>query len=121
MQSSRINRLVARAHDFLRRHWQQALQFREKFILREEALHLAIAGVVGVLGLGEPCVFSRHRSGQTFPAQSGRPRGGCGNDGVERVSIPALGGLAAGMVLHWGLRGRRAAGFDELPGSRGGG
>ncbi|MFO1515286.1 MAG: chloride channel protein, partial [Verrucomicrobiota bacterium] len=107
MQSSRINRLVARAHDFLRRHWQQALQLREKFILREEALHLAIAGVVGVLGgLVNLVFFHAIEAVKLFFLR--RP-----GDPVEvaemmvwweRVLIPALGGLAAGMVLHWGLR-----------------
>ena len=44
------SQLVKRVRNFVRQHWRQALQLREKFLLREEALHLVIAGVVGVLG-----------------------------------------------------------------------
>lgn len=107
MQSSRINRLVARAHDFLRRHWQQALQLREKFILREEALHLAIAGVVGVLGgLVNLVFFHAIEAVKLFFLRSPGDPVEVAEMMVwwERVLIPALGGLVAGMVLHWGLR-----------------
>lgn len=101
------SRLVARAHEFFRRHWRRALQLREKFILREEALHLALAGIVGVLGgLVNLVFFYAIEYVKLFVLR--RP-----GDAVEvaeemgiwqRVLIPTLGGLAAGMVLHWGLR-----------------
>jgi chloride channel protein, CIC family len=107
VQSARLNRLVARAHSYFRRHWQQALQLRQKFILREEALHLGIAGVVGVLGglvnlvffhaIEAVKLFFLRRPGDPVEvAEMMEP--------WERVLIPALGGLAAGLVLHWGLR-----------------
>ena len=107
MQSSRINRLVVAARHFFRRHWQQALQLREKFILSEEALHLAIAGVVGVLGglvnlvffhsIEAVKLFFLRRPGDPVEvAEMMAP--------WELVLIPALGGLAAGLVLHLGLR-----------------
>lgn len=93
--------------NYLRRHWQQLLQLREKFILREEALHLAIAGVVGVLGglvnlvffhaIEAVKLFFFRRPGDPVEvAEMMAP--------WERVLLPALGGLAAGLVLHWGLR-----------------
>ena len=44
------NPLILRARDYLRQHWRRALQLRERFAMREEALHLALAGVVGILG-----------------------------------------------------------------------
>ena len=107
MQASRINRLVARSHEFFRRHWRRALQLREKFILREEALHLAIAGIVGVLGgfvnlvffhaiEAVKLLFFRRPGDPVEVAEMMLP--------WERVLLPAVGGLAAGLVLHWGLR-----------------
>ena len=41
-------KLVARLHDFVRHRWRSALRWREKFELREEALHLALAGGVAL-------------------------------------------------------------------------
>lgn len=107
MQSERVNRLLVAARNYLRRHWQQLLQLREKFILREEALHLGIAGVVGVLGglvnlvffhaIEAVKLFFLRRPGD--PVEVAEMM-----DPWERILIPALGGLAAGLVLHWGLR-----------------
>ena len=42
--------LLAAARGFLRRHWQKALQVREKLLFSEEALNLLLAGGVGVIG-----------------------------------------------------------------------
>ncbi|MCC6821523.1 MAG: hypothetical protein IT579_12390, partial [Verrucomicrobia subdivision 3 bacterium] len=50
MQTWLNNPLILRARSYLRQHWRRALQLREKFAPREEALHLVLAGVVGVLG-----------------------------------------------------------------------
>jgi len=107
VQATRINRLVARSHVFFRRHWRRALQLREKFILREEALHLAIAGVVGVLGGFVNLVFFHAIEAIKlfFLRRPGDPVEVAEMmDTWERILIPALGGLAAGLVLHWGLR-----------------
>ena len=107
MQSSRINRLVVAAHAFFRRHWQQALQLREHFILREETLHLVIAGVVGVVGGLVNLVFFHgiEASKLFFLRRPGDPVEVAEMmNPVERVLTPALGGLVAGLVLHWGLR-----------------
>ena len=92
---------VAKVRDFLHRHWRRALKLREKLVLREEAFHLVLAGLVGIIGglvnlaffhavhliqPGDPVEFI-----QWLPVW-------------ERILVPALGGLAAGLVLHWGLQ-----------------
>ena len=44
------NKVIGELHGFFRRHWQRALQVREKFRFSEEAFHLVLAGGVGVIG-----------------------------------------------------------------------
>lgn len=108
------SRLVRRALDFVRQHWQRALSWREKLQFREEVLHLALAGGVGVIGaLVNLLFFHAIEIVKLFVLR--RP-----GDAVEvaeemvawqRLAIPTLGGLAAGLVIHWGLRwvGRQGA------------
>ena len=101
------SQLVKRAHEFVRRHWRQALQLREKFILREEALHLVIAGVVGVLGGFVNLVFFygiEHVKLFFLRSPDDPVEVAEMMAGWERVLIPTVGGLVAGFVLHWGLR-----------------
>ena len=43
-------KLVRRVRAFFRLHWQGALIIREKLRLNEEAFHLLLAGLVGVIG-----------------------------------------------------------------------
>ena len=95
------NRLVTRARDFFRRHWQRALRWREKFVFKEEAFHLVLAGIVGVIG-GLVNLFFYYAVHLVQPG-----------DPVEfaeklpdwaRFLVPTLGGLAAGLILHWGFR-----------------
>jgi ABC-type bacteriocin/lantibiotic exporter with double-glycine peptidase domain len=45
-----FERFLATARNYLRRHWQKALQVRERLWLSQEALHLLMAGVVGLMG-----------------------------------------------------------------------
>jgi CIC family chloride channel protein len=98
----------ATTRNFLRRHWQKALHVRQRLFLSQEAIHLLMASVVGLMGgiinvlfylaiEGAQTLFLRHP----------------GQDIVEvaqllskplRVLSPFLGGLAAGAVLYWGLR-----------------
>jgi CIC family chloride channel protein len=98
---------VARVHGFLRRRWPRAIRWREKLEFREEALHLALAGGVGVMG-GLVNVFFYHAiesAKHIFLRHAGDPVEVAEiMDDWQRVLIPALGGLAAGLVLHWGLR-----------------
>ena len=82
-------------------HWREKLQFRE------EALHLALAGCVGVIG-GLVNLFFFYAI--EFVKLSVLRRPGDPVEVAEEMSawqiilIPAMGGLVAGLVLHWGLR-----------------
>jgi len=107
VQSWTNTAVVRKARDFFRRHWRRSLQFREKIVLREEALHLALAGGVGVIG-GLVNLVWYHAIESVKYGLLGHP-----GDLVEiaevlqpweRVLAPTLGGLLAGCVLHWGLR-----------------
>ncbi|HXE42989.1 MAG TPA: chloride channel protein, partial [Candidatus Baltobacteraceae bacterium] len=92
---------------FFRRHWQRAVQWREKLVLKEEAFHLILAAIVGVLG-GLVNVFFYyggeivqrivlHTAGDPVEeAETFVP--------LQRLLIPTIGGLVAGLILHWGLR-----------------
>ncbi len=93
--------MVARARDFLHRHWRRALRWREKLVLNEEAFHLVLAGLVGVIG-GLVNLFFFYAVHLIQPGDPVEVAGRL-ND-WERVLVPTLGGLAAGLILHWGLR-----------------
>ena len=93
--------MVTRARDYLHRHWRRALRWREKLVLNEEAFHLVLAGLVGVIGglVNLAFYYGVHLIQPGDPVEvAGRL-----ND-WERVLVPTLGGLAAGLILHWGLR-----------------
>jgi CIC family chloride channel protein len=93
--------MVVKARDYLHRHWRRALRWREKLVLNEEAFHLVLAGLVGVIGglVNLAFYYGVHLIQPGDPVEvAGRL-----ND-WERVLVPTLGGLAAGLVLHWGLR-----------------
>ena len=101
MQSGKNSGILAKVQDFLQRHWQRALRWREKLVLKEEAFHLVLAGLVGVIGglVNLAFYYGVHL------VQPGDPVEVAGRlDDWERVLVPTLGGLAAGLVLHWGLR-----------------
>jgi CIC family chloride channel protein len=93
--------MVAKARDFLHRHWRRALRWREKLVLNEEAFHLVLAGLVGVIG-GLVNLFFFYAVHLIQPGDPVEVAGRL-ND-WERILVPTLGGLAAGLVLHWGLR-----------------
>src|SRR5882672_2753832 len=99
--------IVSTTKNFFRRHWQRALLIRERLRFSEEAFHLLLAAGVGVIGgltnwiywgctkliqwivlgqIGDTLIIA-----ETLPPW-------------QRVLIPALGGLAAGVVLFLGLR-----------------
>jgi chloride channel protein, CIC family len=101
-------RFFETTRQFLRQHWQRALQVREKLWLSEEALHLVMAGVVGSMG-GVINVLFYLAVEKVQVLLVGHP----GQNIVEvaqsmslvwRFITPGLGGLAAGAVLFWGLR-----------------
>jgi CIC family chloride channel protein len=105
--------VIARLHAFFRRHWQQALQIRERIRFSEEAFHLVLAGGVGIIGglvnllfyhsiEWVKHLFLRRPGDPVEVAEMMEKLGPWGKAGL--VSIPTLGGLGAGLVLYWGLR-----------------
>jgi H+/Cl- antiporter ClcA len=103
----KLQGLATATHAFLHKHWQRALKVREKIRFSEEAFHLILAGGVGVMGGLVNLLF--YYSTELVRHLTLRYPG----DPVEvaerletwqRVLTPTLGGLAAGLVLYWGLR-----------------
>jgi len=103
-----FERFFASTRNFLRQHWQKALRVRERLWLSQEALHLLMAGAVGLMGgvinvlfyvsiEGAQELFLRH-PGQNIVQVAEQL------SWLWRLLTPALGGLAAGGVLYWGLR-----------------
>ena len=107
MRFPRSATILERTHRFLRRHWQRALRVRQKLFLSEEALHLVLAGAVGVIGgLVNLFFYYATESVSYFISRHpGHPEEVAeGMAGWQRVLTPVLGGALAGLVLHWGLR-----------------
>lgn len=100
-------KVLGEINTFFRRHWQRALQIREKLHFSEEAFHLVLAGGVGVIGgLVNLFFYYATESVKTlFLRNPGEP-----SEIAEMMShwqvvvTPTLGGLCAGLVLYWGLR-----------------
>lgn len=95
------------AHDYLRRHWQGALILRDRLRLSEEAFHLLLAAGIGIIGgLTHLIYFLASQMFQLLLL------GGAGDlvemsrdlTAWQRVLIPTVGAVAAGLVLFWGLR-----------------
>lgn len=101
------SRLIAKGKKFLSDNWQRAIQWRGKLVLREEGLHLAMAGVVGVIGgLVNLVFFFAIENVKLFVLRNpGDPVEVAEEMEVwQRVLIPTMGGLAAGLILHVGSR-----------------
>jgi H+/Cl- antiporter ClcA/CBS domain-containing protein len=101
------NRGPGRFHEFFQRHWQRALRVRERLRFSEEAYHLLLAGGVGVIG-GLVNIFFYYAT-ESVSWLFLRQAGEVGEIAErlapwQRVLAPTLGGLCAGLVLHWGLR-----------------
>lgn len=103
----RIKLAVAAVHVFFNRHWKRLLPIRERFRFTEEAFHLLLAGLVGIIGglvnlsfyfsLNFLTGFMAEESGDLVQIAQMLPP-------IYRLVIPTLGGLAAGLVLYHGLR-----------------
>jgi len=95
------NRVVAGARDFFRSHWQRALRWREKFVFREEFFHLVLAGIVGVIGglVNLFFFYAVHLIQPGDPVEVAQKL-----PDWERLLVPGLGGLAAGLILYLGFR-----------------
>ena len=100
-------KVIGELQAFFRRHWLRALRIRKKLLFSEEAFHLLLAGGVGVIG-GLVNLFFYYATESVkllFLRAPGDPSEVAEMMvGWERVVIPTLGGLLAGLVLYWGLR-----------------
>jgi chloride channel protein, CIC family len=96
---------------FFRLHWKAALLLRDKLRVNEDALHLVMAGLVGLIGGAINLAY--HASNQFIKWIAF----GSGGDFLEIANqlgtqgarwkllvVPTLGGLAAGLVVYVGLR-----------------
>jgi CIC family chloride channel protein len=100
-------KLVRRVRAFFRLHWQGALIVREKLRLNEEALHLLLAGLVGVIGGATNLAYhacnqfikwiAYHETGDFLEIAARVPQ-------WKLVVVPTVGGLAAGLIIYFGLR-----------------
>jgi len=115
--SKSLQQVVATTRNFFRRHWQGLLRIREKLHLSEEAVHLLLAGGVGIIGGLVNLIF--HLCIDTLEELVLRHQG----DLVEiaealnrwpRVLVPTIGGLVSGLVLHWGLHWVGSPGSNNL-------
>ena len=98
---------VTRARNFFHRHWQGALHWRDKIVFKEEAFHLLLAGIVGVIG-GLVNLFFFY-AGETvqrifLPVPADPVQAAQMLSPWLRLAVPTLGGLAAGLILFWGFR-----------------
>lgn len=92
---------------FLQKNWRRALAIRERVRINEETFHLILAGGIGIVGGLTNLVFfvaiewvmgfALRDTGDVVEIAQIMPA-------WERVITPALGGLASGLVLFWGLR-----------------
>ena len=98
---------MTRLRNLFRRYWQSALHWREKLVFKEEASHLILAALIGVIGgsvnlfffyAGEAVqrVFLPQPIDPVQAAEMFAP--------WQRLAVPTLGGLAAGLILYWGFR-----------------
>ena len=105
-----LERLVATTRAFIRKHWQQAIRIRQKLRFSEETFHLVLAGGVGVIGGLVNLIFHHAISlmETLFHQRAGDPAKLEGDYSplviLEKLLIPTVGGLVAGLVLFWGLR-----------------
>jgi chloride channel protein, CIC family len=102
-----IEQLLLAGRGYLRDHWKRLLGIREKLRFSEETFHLILAGIVGIMGGVVNLSFyycSRALSLLSFRGTGDLVQMASVLPAWERVLIPGLGGLAAGLVLFWGLR-----------------
>lgn len=102
-----VESIVAQTRQFVRRHWQALLRLRERLRFREEALHLVLAGGVGVLGgITNRLFYACVEEAQGFAFHSKEDLALIAANSLSpwaRLAVPALGGLLAGLILSWGL------------------
>jgi CIC family chloride channel protein len=97
---------------YIRSHWRKLLQIRERIRVSEEAVHLLIAGGVGVCGGFINILFYQAIAAIQFALTGERGRNIVevaislvhAHQWAWVVAIPAIGGLLSGLVLYWGTR-----------------
>jgi CIC family chloride channel protein len=102
-----LERLMGKTREWTRQHWQRALRIREKIRVSEEAFHLMLAGGVGVIGGFVNVAFHKciNLSEMLFLQRVGEPEVlAATSTSWQKLLVPTTGGLAAGLVLYWGLR-----------------
>ena len=100
-----VNRIMQRLRQWIRRDWRRLLRVRDRLEFSEEAFHLVMAAVVGVLGGFVNLLFFYGIESAKWlffhdiddPVEVVEEMGW-----GMRMLIPTLGGLAAGLVLQWG-------------------
>jgi len=100
-------RLAAAGQAYLARRWQRLLALRQRLRLSEDAIHIALAVAIGLVAGLTNFVFvgatelikwlTLNRLGDLTEIAEGLGP-------WTRLGGPALGGLVAGLALHWGLR-----------------
>jgi CIC family chloride channel protein len=115
--SRRWQEVKSATHAFFRRHWQRALIIRDWLRLSEEAFHLLLAAIVGIVGGLTYWIY--YICNQLIQLVLLRDSGDIleiANRMVEwqRILVPTVGGLAAGLVLLVGLRLIRTPGLSNL-------
>ena len=100
-------RLTSALRGFFREHWPRLLRIRERLRVSEETFHLLLAGLVGVIGGFVNLIFY-HLVRWATTLSLGAP-----GELVEmarelgswqRLLLPGIGGMAAGLILYGGLR-----------------
>jgi CIC family chloride channel protein len=107
---------------YIRTHWRRLLDIRQRLRVSEEAVHLVLAGLVGVCGGLINLGFYKAVAAIQF-LLTGEP----GHNIVEVaealvaqhqwawvVAIPAIGALLSGLVLYWGTRFAGKQGTNNL-------
>lgn len=92
---------------FLRLHWRGALRVRERLKVSEEAVHLVLAGGVGIIGGIVNLVFhvaGAQIEGLVRPTRTYYENLSSLVDVLWPLLTPVIGALVAGGVLYWGLR-----------------
>lgn len=113
----RLGRLVQKSREFFRRHWRRALVIRDRLRLSEDAFHLILAGLVGLIGgMANLAYYLLSELGKRTLLSRTGDLGDIAADLEEwqRLVVPTVGGLAAGLVLFVGLRMIRHPGLSNL-------
>lgn len=105
--SQRWQEVKAGTRSFFRRHWQRALIIRNWLRLSEEAFHLILAALIGIAGglINWIYYVCSYLLQLTVLQETGDVLAIANRmEEWQRLLVPAVGGLAAGLVLVLGLR-----------------